>query len=257
MQIWVTLLTIAGALGGTWLGTWLVGRQAAKDLRANISREIEILAKLRPDSEEAKLLDANIRKNISDLVAQGEQRRRRAQQDTTNVRLFLTFGLIGVALGQMGSWRIRGFWEPLHAVLEGVFWSLLIVYALLLIRVLVIAVSWTKFGARLGWMWGRIGVAKAQTRWGKLRILVLSRLLKAMLSNSEAISAWHEEHDGKEVTPEAIQQREELVARHKRLKRKAERWFRLLRLGSLDKDDDDDEQLPAQADAPADQPNVG
>lgn len=238
MQIWVTLLTIAGALGGTWLGTWLVGRQAAKDLRANISREIEILSKLRPESDEARLLDGNIRKNVSDLVAQDDLRRYRARQDTSVTWTLGFFSLMSMAVGLMASWRTNGFWPPLRSTLEGIYWGMWLFYALLLVRVLWIVLSWTKVGVKIGAVWVRVGWKNVRIGWltAKLQtmktlvMMPLLRVAEEIMANAEATDAWHTENDGKAITPEALRQRDELMAQRKKLSAKGKRRASLARV---------------------------
>lgn len=70
MEKEIVAAIIAGAvtLLGIVLGQFLLRRQAAKDLRAIIDREIDIVRRLRPDSEEAYLLEAHISKSIKLLI---------------------------------------------------------------------------------------------------------------------------------------------------------------------------------------------
>lgn len=245
MAIWVTLLTIAGTLMATWLGAWLVGRQAAKDLRSNIDRELAILGKLKPDSDEAKLLSGNVADSIRELVAQDDLRRERAQRDYSTAWLFGSFSLISFSIGPVAMWRNHGHSEPVSLLIEFVFWPLWAVYVGLLIRVLLVVLPWTRVGvragslfARLGWAKARIAFHRARRKWARRRTEAVIRAMKPILDSTDALSEWHAEHDGNELAPQAIAQRDALVANQKALVRRAKRRTLLLRLMLRAKHDD-------------------
>jgi len=266
VQVWVTLLTIAGALGGTWLGTWLVGRQAAKDLRTNIAREIEILSKLKTDSDEARLLSTNISNSIKELAEREDLRRRRARTDYSEPRLFASFGVVSLAIGMMTSWRTRGFWPPLRSLLEGLYWSTWLLYTLLLLRVLWIVFSWAKTGVKLGavmvqwgWMKSRLGLMKARYRWIKTLVMPLYRVVEATDANSQALEAWAKENQGKDRTPEAQRQLDELMAHREKLSAMGRRRAKLARIGVMGSGSrrdrtgavaEDHEEHPGETDGP-------
>lgn len=247
MEIWVTLLTVVGALLGTWLTTWLVGRQSARDLRTNVDRDIEILSKLKSDSEEAKLLSQNISKGIAELVGQDDQRRRRAQQDYSASWLFGLFSVTSFAVVGLATWRSQGFWEPLRYPLEGIYWGLWFAYAILLIRVLLRLLSWTKGGIKLGavfvslgWWTTRLGWLQFRKRTMQARMRAILPLTEQLLGNAEAAAAWDAAHTGVDVRPEARAQRDELSAEAKKIRRKLQRRISLLRLRSIGRGRDDE-----------------
>lgn len=61
MEVVTALIVVSGVVL-TQFVTYLISRQNANDLRVNISREIDIIRKLQPGTEEASKLEAGRRR---------------------------------------------------------------------------------------------------------------------------------------------------------------------------------------------------
>ena len=84
--------------------SYLTSRQTANDLRTNIGRDIEIVRKLRPDSDEVARLESHIAENIADLITRDERRARLGDI----VRSIGPALLLAVVAGSLTQWLAQG-----------------------------------------------------------------------------------------------------------------------------------------------------
>jgi hypothetical protein len=66
-EVVVALITVGGVVL-TQFVTYLISRQDVNDLRVNISREIEIICKLQPGTEEASMLEFLLEPRLSRCI---------------------------------------------------------------------------------------------------------------------------------------------------------------------------------------------
>jgi hypothetical protein len=176
-EIVVALIAVSGVVL-TQFVTYVLGRQARRDLRANIDREIDILRKLRPESNEAGKLEKHITWSIDDLIWRDERRER-----LSNVgRNFGPLLVIGWALWALGIWRNHGVPKDLSSLITSVYWGLFANFVLI--------------GGLLIWDAGKYAYWRVRFAVAKVRGWFLDRKLaklgaqaKALNEHGEAIEA--------------------------------------------------------------------
>jgi hypothetical protein len=207
-EIVVALIATAGTIGGVLVTSYFVSRQAVRDLRLNVTREIDIVRRLRTGSDEAVMLEQHISKNIRTLIDRDARRERNSREAYLfGSLLVLTFGLIG-----LGRWRESGVPELIRWPVEFVYWSLWVFYGLILMTVvlnfLCLAFTVIKTGVRFG----RVGI-KLSVLWGRLvrhrilikmkgrqlkrltaRVSAAAREVEVRQAYNEYLQRWTEEH---------------------------------------------------------------
>ena len=185
-DIWVALIAAGTGWGGILLTTYLVRRQAANDLRANIDREIEIAKKLRPDSGEVRMLELHISKSISALI--GRESRRESNSETFAV----TSTILGtsVALYALDFWRRHGVPELLHTPVEVVYWTLWAFYGLIFFGSLIRLFSATKTGVKYGYWRTRLVFSKARLAWWKRKTKRAEQIFAVRRAYDAYIQQW-------------------------------------------------------------------
>jgi hypothetical protein len=167
-QIVVALIAAGGLLTANLLAAFLLNRQKAKDLRSNIEREIDIVRKLQPGSDETVKLERHISRSIDDLIAREE---RRAQSSVTwwkiGAMAAVTFSIVGLVL-----WRERGVPERFHVTVEVAYWALWVTYAVFIGQAIVALYRVVKPVVDLGVNGVRLLKARA-------RLLLINRTIKA------------------------------------------------------------------------------
>lgn len=116
----IAALIAAGAVIFTQLVTYAISRQSARDLRVNIDREIEIIKKLRPESDEAKQLERHVKASIAKLITRDERREQLLDILATSAPIPL---LAAATLG-LGFWRERGVPTGLSPLVTMLYWGI-------------------------------------------------------------------------------------------------------------------------------------
>lgn len=124
----VAALIAVGGVIFTQLITYAISRQSARDLRVNIDREIEIIKKLRPGSDEAQRLELHVKASIDKLIARDERREQLLEILATSAPIPV---LAAAALG-LGFWREHGVPPGLSPLVTMLYWGL---FGLLLYQV--------------------------------------------------------------------------------------------------------------------------
>jgi len=194
-DIVVALIAAGAVLGGTMLGNFLLGRQKANDLRTNIEREVDIVRKLRPGSDEVVLLEKHISRNILELVTRDLQRGR----SSGDLWLFLSIAATSMFLYAMGIWRESGIWEPIRPWVEVVYWGLWAVYALLMLRGVIYFLKLGKIGVKFGVLVARLGLGKVRLAWLKHRSKKLRREFEVRRAYAAYMKDWMEANKGEIV----------------------------------------------------------
>ena len=184
-EVVVALIAVGGVIL-TQLVTYTISRQGARDLRLNISREIDIIKKLRADSTEAKLLEAHVKTSIEKLITRDERRELILQTLMTAAPA----PVIVVAVYGLGAWKAHGVPEALNPLVTFVYWFLIGGLAYLSVR--------TVWGAaRIIWTlvrgWASITWAKFTMR---RRLRKLRRRLADTSSTAKELMAKVSAHEG-------------------------------------------------------------
>jgi hypothetical protein len=184
--IWVAVIAAGASWVGIVLTNWFIARQAANDLRSNIDRDIAIVKKLRPGSEEVRVLEAHISHSINVLIVR--ETRRQANSGT-----FVTTGIIigtSVVLYALDVWRRHEVPEFLRAPVEVIYWALWLFYGLIFVSSVVRFVSASKSGVKLGYWKTRLVYTKFRLAWWKRKHKRAKPLLDAKLNENRAILQW-------------------------------------------------------------------
>jgi hypothetical protein len=228
----VVALIGAGAL---LAGQLLVRRQATKDLRANIDRDVNIVRRLNPESAEAKLLEQHIRSNIVKLIT------RERRQTPNEIWVFGSFSVTSFAIAGLGWWRGHGVPEVLRVPVEVFYWFLWVVYAVLLVRALTYLLEFGKIGVK-------VGVLGVRLRWNKVRLWYLKRKNTKVRKQYEALRQYDKivvdymhEHKDDIVAKIGQQEWDDLMAERAELDAMAEEIDARHRA----RDDDAEEDPPA------------
>lgn len=165
-KIVVGLLVFGGVVLTQAVG-YLISRQAANDVRANIDREIDIIRKLRPGTTEATLLEAH----VSDSVAKLIYRDKRRQQLTDLFRSFAPLLLVLAAANGMEVWQQHGVPERLKVPVAVAYYTLLAAMVLFSVRYLWDLLKIAYLYTRTSMSFARFARARIRLLWmqGKLR----------------------------------------------------------------------------------------
>ena len=147
----VVALIGAGALSVQVVANYLINRQSANDLRTNIDREIDIIRKLRPGSDEARKLQEHVSTSINNMIDR-DQRRDLASE---NLRISGLSVVVALAFYGLGVWREHGVPKDLRVIVDVLYWGLI----LLLLAILWQAARYYYFTIR---RWFRIWRAKRE-----------------------------------------------------------------------------------------------
>ncbi|GAB3227076.1 hypothetical protein [Mycolicibacterium hippocampi] len=157
-EVVVAIIAVCGVVL-TQVVTYAISRQNANDLRANIDREVDIIGKLQPTSDEAKKLEAHVRASIGKLIHRDERREQLVDIIWTFAPLFLVSSML---LG-LQWWRQRGVPEVIGPGVAVVYYGLFAFWVLLALRYLwqsarlIYSLAKILFGyMRLSWTWVRI-----------------------------------------------------------------------------------------------------
>lgn len=123
-EVVVALIAVAG-VSLTQMVTYAISRQNANDLRVNIDREINIIRKLHPGSEEAVKLVNHIKASVSKLIYRDERREQLAEL----VRSLAPIVVLGVIVAALDWWRRDGVPELLSLAVAIVFYGLFVMWA--------------------------------------------------------------------------------------------------------------------------------
>jgi hypothetical protein len=131
-EVLLGLIAVCGVLA-TPVVSYVISRQSANDLRANIDKEIVIIRKLAPGSPEVAKLEAHVTSSIDKLIERDERRARLIDVVRSAGPLPLLWLLIVI----FSVWRQHppAGWS---ASIEVVYWTIVVVFALAALRY-----SWT------------------------------------------------------------------------------------------------------------------
>ncbi len=177
--------------------SYLISRQTANDIRTNIAREIDIIAKLRSGSPEAVKLEGHVSSSVDELLMRDRRRRQ-------NGELWWSFAPLPAALlliAGMRAWRTHGVPVELRALVEGAYWGLLLVTVTLGVRFLWEAAIYSYLVAALGIKYVRLG-------WLKLHTAVLRWRLRQTEADFLEMREW-----GSRTSVELHDRKEELIDR--------------------------------------------
>ena len=124
-QVVAAIIAVSGVLIQVMV-TYRVSRQSANDQHTNIERELGILAKLDPNTDEAKKLDGHIRASIDALAARDLHREELVDGLAAYASLYAVF----LAFYGLGIWRRHGVPQDLRPLIDGVYWGLIAPMAL-------------------------------------------------------------------------------------------------------------------------------
>ena len=167
-EIVPALITVGGVVV-TAAVTYGISRQNLKDLRTNIARELDIIAKLNPDSAEATKLSDHVRTSIYELVARDERKPNESLWifAPLSVSSFVVYGL-----GALRQHGVSKFWQPL---LTTGYW-MFVVFALF-------------FAVQAVVYYYRLARSSARLLWSRYRLWSSTRSLTKDLDRYEAESA--------------------------------------------------------------------
>lgn len=194
-KIVVALIAVAGVVTQVVV-TYLINRQSANDLRTNIAREIEIISKLRPGSDEVAVLESHVRKSINELMARDERRDRNSEI----IRSAAPTQLVAWSAYGLYVWLRHGPPQILRPLVWGVFWPLVAVAVLLTLRV-----YWQL--ARSLYLAFGTGVLKIKTWFAKRRLAKMKRQLEELKPIAQAVA----EH-AREVEQIIDSQKDEIIS---------------------------------------------
>ncbi|CAN5223798.1 hypothetical protein BH11ACT6_BH11ACT6_05180 [soil metagenome] len=137
--------------------SYLINRQRANDLRANIDREVDIIRKLEPGSPEALRLESHVKASIDKLITRDERR----EQIGDLLRSAAPLPVLCFTISGLGAWRERGVPEPIEFAVDIFFWALVGVLA-----AQVLAAVWRAGLVVFGFteIWVKGFLAKTRTR---------------------------------------------------------------------------------------------
>lgn len=190
------LIAVTG-VGIQVLVSYLISRQTANDIRANIAREIDIVAKLRFGSPEAVKLEDHVSSSIDELLTRDRRRK-------INGELLRSFAPLPTALLLIAgtrAWRTHGILLELRTLVEVAYWALLLTTVILGVRFLWEAAIYAYLVAAIGINYVRLG-------WLKLHTAVLQRRLRRTEADFLEIRDW-----GKRTSVELHERKDELIGR--------------------------------------------
>jgi hypothetical protein len=127
-DIWVALLAVAGVITQVVV-TYLISRQSANDLRANIGRDIDIAGNL-PSEDDATKLRNDIGAEIDALIARDEHREREGEI----LRSVVPIPLVVLVLWELALWREQGLPADLSGPVWVAFWFFIVLGVLIVGR---------------------------------------------------------------------------------------------------------------------------
>jgi hypothetical protein len=119
-QVVAAIIAVSGVLIQVMV-TYLISRQSASDQRTSIDRELGILAKLDPNTDEAKKLDEHIRANINALVSRDLDR----EVLVEGLVIFAVFWAVFLPFYGLDVWRRHGVPQGIRPVITGIYWGLI------------------------------------------------------------------------------------------------------------------------------------
>lgn len=187
----VALIAVGGVVL-TQFVTYLISRQNANDLRVNISREIDIIRKLQPSTEETSKLEAHVRASVAELIYRDERREQLAELIWTFAPLILA----SAAVVGLGVWRQHGVPAMLGPTVAILYYSLGAISAWLFLRylwgLLKVAYSYT----RLGMQWTKIGALLIKRWWLNRKTAKTKAKFMAVIDITEDLLAAVEQAGG-------------------------------------------------------------
>jgi hypothetical protein len=176
-EVVVALITV----GGTQFVTYLISRQNANDLRVNISREIDIIRKLQPGTEEASKLEAHVRANVAKLIYRDELREQLAEA----IWRFAPLTLVSAAALGLQVWRHHGVPAMLGLPVAIVYYALFAITGWLFGRYVFGLLKLAYFYTRLGVRWTQVGVLRIKHWWLKRKTAQSKAQLTAVIDIME------------------------------------------------------------------------
>jgi hypothetical protein len=175
----VVALVAAAAVGLQVLGTYLIRRTEANDQRTNLDRDIAIVQRLHSDSEEAKRLNQHISRRIDQIVSREERRAQSAP------RLLFSTVFMSLLLAVYGLSYLRPEQErlDLRSLLDATYWTLWLLIALFVIRMVFDILRFIFQVLRTGWQLVDVSVR-----------LIVAKLKSAKLAR-EKEGLWKELED--------------------------------------------------------------
>lgn len=119
-QVVAAIIAVSGVLIQVMV-TYRISRQSSKDQHNDIDRELGILAKLDPTTDEAKKLDGHIRANIDALAGRDPHR----EELVEALVAYASFYVVFLAFYGLGIWRRHGVPPDIRPLIDGLYWALI------------------------------------------------------------------------------------------------------------------------------------
>ena len=128
-EVAVALIAVSGVIF-TQIVTYAISRQSANDLRTNISREIDIIRKLKAGSDEALALERHVTASVNKLITRDERRESISEIIWSSAPL----PLIALTVWGLDVWHRHGIPSELQYAVVALYWFLVAIGGLLIGR---------------------------------------------------------------------------------------------------------------------------
>jgi hypothetical protein len=159
-KITVALIVFGGVIVTQAVG-YLIARQAANDLGANIDREIDIIRKLRPGTTEVTSLEAHVKASIAKLIYRDKRRQQLTDLIAESAPPLIT---IALAVG-IQAWQQHGIPDLLRVPVNIATYTLFAVTVLFSVRYLWDLLKYVSLYTRTGLSFARFVKARVRLWW--------------------------------------------------------------------------------------------